>query len=134
MKRNILLFTLFVLLFSNSSAKSNSIIDGNYKSIYKQAEEYFVNENYTAALPLYIKLDSMEKDNHNLNFKIGFCYLKAATYKTKSIPYLEFAIKDIARLYEEGEMKEKQAPLSSLYYLAKAYHFNYEFDKAIDMY
>lgn len=134
MKKIILPFILFVLLFYNYSIKANNLIDGNYKSIYKQAEEYFVNENYTAALPLYMKLDSMEKDNHNMNFKIGFCYLKAATYKTKSIPYLEFAVKDIARLYEEGEIKEKKAPLSSLYYLAKAYHFNYEFDKAIDMY
>ena len=64
-----------------------------------KAEEFFVNENYTAALPLYIKLDSMDKGNHNMSFKIGFCYLKAATYKTKSIPYLEFAIKNIAKLY-----------------------------------
>ena len=117
-------------------SKVNAIepIDGNYKSIYKQAEDYFVDENYTAALPLYMKLDSMEKGNCNLNFKIGLCYLKAATYKTKAIPYLEFAIKDLAKLYEEGEIREKKAPLSTYYYLAKAYHLNYEFDKAIDMY
>ncbi len=132
MKKNLLLLSLFAFCFSQYG-KAN-IPDGNFKLLYRQAEDYFVKENYTAALPLYIKLDSMEKSNHNMNFKIGFCYLKAATYKTKAIPYLEFAIKDIARLYEEGEIKEKKAPLSAYYYLAKAYHFNYEFDKAIDMY
>ncbi|MCX6297462.1 MAG: hypothetical protein NTX97_15660, partial [Bacteroidetes bacterium] len=134
MKKYILSFTFFVFLFLNFSSGLASVIDRNYKNIYRDAEEYFVNENYTAALPLYIQLDSIEKGNNNINFKIGFCYLKAATYKTKAIPYLEFAIKNIAKYYEEGEINEKHSPLSSYYYLAKAYHFNYEFDKAIEMY
>lgn len=131
MKKCLLLLVAFAFCFS-SQITANPKDD--FKIIYMQAEDYFTKENYTAALPLYLKLDSMEKDNHNMNFKIGFCYLKAATYKTKAIPYLEFAVKNIARLYEEGEIKEKKAPLSTYYYLAKAYHFNYEFDKAIDMY
>ncbi|CAN5371621.1 hypothetical protein BH10BAC1_BH10BAC1_19820 [soil metagenome] len=134
MKKFISFFSLAVLLFCNSSIPAANLYNGDYKSTYGQAEDYFVNENYTAALPLYIKLDSMEKGNHNMNFKIGLCYLKAATYKTKAIPYLEFAIQNIAKLYKEGEIREKQAPLASYYYLAKAYHFNYEFDKAIEMY
>ena len=136
MKKTILLIFLsvsaFLILFSKANA--NEVFDGTYKSIYKQAEDYFVNENYTAALPLYMKLDSMEKDNANLNFKIGFCYLIAPTYKTKSIPYFEEAIKNIAKQYEEGEIKEKKSPLATYYYLAKAYHLNYEFDKATEMY
>ena len=134
MKKTILFLTVSMVLLLVSKVNAIEPIDGNYKSIYKQAEDYFVDENYTAALPLYMKLDSMEKGNCNLNFKIGLCYLKAATYKTKAIPYLEFAIKDLAKLYEEGEIREKKAPLSTYYYLAKAYHLNYEFDKAIDMY
>lgn len=132
MKKIILLFSFFVLSFSNFA--SANFIQGNFKNIFNQAEDFFANENYIAALPLYIKLDLMDKGNHNMNFKIGFCYLKAATYKTKSIPYLEFAIKNIAKFYEQGEIKEKEAPLSTYYYLAKAYHLNYEFDKAIEMY
>lgn len=132
MKKKFTLLTF--LLFSIFNFSLANVIDGNYKSIFNQAETFFANENYTAALPLYLKLDSLDKGNHNTNFKIGLCYLKAATYKTKSIPYLEFAIKDIAKLYEQGEIKEKQAPLSTYYYLAKGYHFNYEFDKAIEMY
>jgi hypothetical protein len=111
----------------------NPLPDGDYKRMYADAEEYFTNENYTAALPLYLKLDSI-KGNANLKFKIGFCYLNAATYKTKSISYFEEAMKDIARKYEEGEINEKQAPLSTSYYLAKAYHLHYDFDKAIAMY
>ncbi|HEY0029580.1 MAG TPA: hypothetical protein VGC65_02385 [Bacteroidia bacterium] len=128
MKKDLPLLCLFLLVGFRLSA------GGNYKATYKEAEEYFVNENYTAALPLYLQLDSLEKDNANINFKIGLCYLKAATYKTKAIPYLERAMKNIARKYQEGELNEKEAPLSTSYYLAKAYHFNYQFDKAIEMY
>ena len=100
-------------MFAISALSGKEIIDGTYKNIYQQAEEYFVNENYISALPLYMKLDSMEKGNSNLNFKIGFCYLNSPTYKTKSIPYFEEAAKNIANKYEEGEIREKNAPLSN---------------------
>jgi Tol biopolymer transport system component/outer membrane protein OmpA-like peptidoglycan-associated protein len=132
MKKNIL--HLILLLFLSVNVTAAILPGSDYKKIFNEAEAYFVNENYTAALPLYMQLDSMEKGNANLNFKIGFCYLNAATYKTKSIPYFEEAIKNIAKKYGEGEMNEKKAPLASYYYLAKAYHLNYEFDKAIEMY
>ena len=121
-----------IMLYSSFSFSKNASAD--YKKIYEQAENYFVDENYTAALPLYIQLDSIDKGNNNVNFKIGFCYINASTYKAKAIPYLEFAITNISTRYKQGEIGEKQAPLSSYYYLAKAYHLNYEFDKAIEMY
>ncbi len=121
-----------IMLYSSFSFSKNASAD--YKKIYEQAENYFVDENYTAALPLYIQLDSIDKGNNNVNFKIGFCYINASTYKAKAIPYLEFAIINISTRYKQGEIGEKQAPLSSYYYLAKAYHLNYEFDKAIEMY
>jgi hypothetical protein len=133
--KKILLQLFLITLVSGYTlaAKNVPLPDGDFKRMYADAELYFTNENYTAALPLYLKLDSI-KGNANLKFKIGFCYLNAATYKTKSIPYFEEALKDIAKKYEEGEINEKQAPLSTYYYLAKAYHLHYDFDKAIAMY
>ena len=122
-----------ILFVTTGLAAVRPVPANDYKKMYTDAEVFFTNENYSAALDLYRKLDSI-KGNANLKFKIGFCYLNAPTYKTKAIPYLEAAIKDIAKKYEEGEINEKQAPLSSMYYLAKAYHLNYDFDKAISMY
>ncbi|MDQ3048645.1 MAG: hypothetical protein M3R27_13940, partial [Bacteroidota bacterium] len=133
MKRNVLWFCLFLFPFGMAAGKSK-LIESDYKKIYAQAEQLFINENYPAALPLYLSLDSMSAGNANIKFKVGFCYLNSPTYKTKSIPYFEESLKNIARKYEEGEIKEKQAPLSTYYYIAKAYHLNYEFDKAIEMY
>lgn len=130
MKKNILYFCfLFLLPFA---IKATNLDDS--KNIYADAEQYFVDENYSAALPLYLKLDSIQKGNADVNFKIGFCYLNSATYKTKAIPYLEEAIKNVSDKYTGGNLKETIAPISSYYYLAKAYHLNYEWDKAIATY
>lgn len=133
MKNFILQFSLILLVSVKLTVAANPIVESDYKRMYADAEIFFTNENYPEALTLYLKLDSM-KGNANLKFKIGFCYLNAATYKTKSIPYFEEAIKSLAKKYEEGEINEKDAPLSTTYYLAKAYHLNYDFDKAIAMY
>jgi hypothetical protein len=130
MKKNILYFCLFMLFPFAIQAKLNR---DDSKVIYEAAEQYFVDENYSAALPLYLRLDSIAKGNADINFKIGFCYLNT-TYKTKSIPYLEEAIKNISDKYTGGNLKETTAPVSTYYYLAKAYHLNYEWDKAIAMY
>jgi len=130
MKKNILYFCF--LLLSPFALKASNLDDS--KNIYADAEQYFVDENYSAALPLYLKLDSIQKGNADINFKIGFCYLNSATYKTKAIPYLEEAIKNISEKYVGGSLKETTAPISSFYYLAKAYHLNYEWDKAIATY
>jgi hypothetical protein len=132
MKKSITSLFLFFFITVSANAQSSSLND--YKKIYDEAETFFINENYTAALPLYKKLDSINKGNADINFKVGFCYLNSATYKTKAIPYLEVAVKNITKNYKQGDIKEKRAPMSTYYYLGKAYHLNYEFDKAIEYY
>ena len=87
MKKGILQFCLLFLFSYSLSAGINLLPNGNYKKIYTEAEKYFNNGNYNDALPLFIRLDSMEKGNANINYKVGFCYLNAATYKTKSINF-----------------------------------------------
>lgn len=134
MKKNILQSCLMVFMFLSLTAKVTTASNGNYKKTYLDAEKFFNNGNYNEALPLYIQLDSMEKGNANINYKIGFCYLNAATYKTKSIPYFLEAIKDISDDYKKNNMAERQAPQITYSYLAKAYQLHYEFDKAIAMY
>lgn len=132
MKKSITSLFLFFLITVAANAQSQNAND--YKKIYDEAETFFINENYTAALPLYKKLDSINKGNADINFKVGFCYLNSSTYKTKAIPYLENAIKNITKNYKQGDIKENNAPISTYYYLGKAYHLNYEFDKAIELY
>ncbi len=132
MKKNIFYFCVSILFFTSPQLVT---AQDNAKDIYAAAEQYFIDENYPAALPLYIKLDSTSKgsESADINFKIGYCYLNSPTYKVKAIPYMEQAIKNIAEKYT-GKLNETGAPVSAYYYLAKAYHLNYEFDKAIECY
>jgi len=125
---------IFVLLFSNAYASSKGYITGGHKKIYLEAERFLNNENYDDALPLFLHLDSLDKDNANLKFKVGFCYLNSSANKVNAIPYLLAASKNITENYKKNDLKEKQAPKYALKYLAKAYQLNYEFDKAIETY
>ncbi len=131
MKKNTLYFCLLLLV---PFALKASVNRDETKDIFEAAEQYFVDENYSAALPLYLKLDSIQKGNADINFKIGFCYLNSATYKTKAISYLEVATKNVSENYTGGNIKGTTAPISAYYYLAKAYHLNYEWSKAIETY
>jgi outer membrane protein OmpA-like peptidoglycan-associated protein len=119
---------LFVLAAGAALAGGGN---GDARKKFEKAEQLFGNENYEAALPLYLSLDSANKDNANLAFRIGMCYLNSATGKDQSVKWLEKASAQASGKYKGTALKEKNAPLSSYYYLGKAYHFNYQFDQAI---
>ena len=127
-------FALLLVMIFGGNVSIAFPVDKNYTKIFTKAEEYFVNENYPAALILYLRLDSIQPATPNINFKIGMCYLNSPTYKNKSIPYLEKAVRDVSDNYKELSQKEAHAPQSAYFYLARAYHLNNEFDKAIEWY
>jgi len=89
------------------------------------------NENYEVALPILIKLDSMQANNANILYQIGMCYYFSPLETDKSIFYLEKAVKSTNVEYQEGEEKETNAPNWAYYLLGKAYNKNYNFDQAI---
>ncbi|MDA3890201.1 MAG: hypothetical protein PF517_00900 [Salinivirgaceae bacterium] len=123
-KRSLLtLFTLLVI------ASGITFSQGNYEN-FKLAEDLLEDGNFHKALAIYQKLLNEDPNNANLNFKVGFCFLNTATEKVKSIPYLEFASKQISKEYKIGDHKEKLAPIETLFYLGKAYHVNYRFGDA----
>ena len=130
--RKLISILIFVLL--RISIVQAIALGDEYKKIYEEAEYYLINADYNRALELYLKMSAMTTPTSNVNFKIGYCYLNSSSHKTKSIPYLEDALKDISANYQEGDLKETHAPLSTLYYLAKAYQYNFEFDNAIAAY
>jgi len=88
-------------------------------------------KNYRLALPVYIQLDSMESGNANIKYRIGVCYLNSTTEKAKAIPYLEKAVLNTARSYDDLAYTEKRAPQIAYYDLGRAYHLNYQLDTAI---
>lgn len=86
------------------------------------ANREYINLNFHDALPLYLKLDSIRPNTASYQFPIGVAYLYFND-ASKAIPYLEACI------------DKKEISTASLdYYLARAYHLNAQFDKAIEFY
>ncbi len=82
---------------------------------------------YRLAIDEYLKANKFNPDNALLNYKIGRCYLHDND-KSDAIKYLEKAINLDARISLDMEYNDVN------YLLAKAYHLDYQFDKAIEKY
>lgn len=118
---------LALIIFSaDASAQSSKEL----QEIFKQAESYFLYEDYELANQLYILLDS--PDNLNIKYKIGTCYLNIPDEKEKAIPYLEEAVKNASYSAKTASFKEKKAPLDAYFSLAKAYMINNELEKSFN--
>lgn len=116
-------FFLLAIIFANAQ-------QGSYNEIFKTAKTYFESQNFQRALPLYLKLDTLNPGNSNISYHIGHCYLHTPLNKSKAITYLEKATANIAQKYIDNP-EETAAPAASLFYLGKAYLINYDLDKSI---
>ena len=122
---------LFITVFSFSISLSAQNIKSMQES-FLEAEYFFLNEDYSDALPFYLQLYEKMPDNANLASRIGACYLNIQGKKNLSISYLETATKNMSAKHKEGTINQTAAPYEALYDLGKAYQVNYKFDKAKD--
>jgi outer membrane protein OmpA-like peptidoglycan-associated protein/tetratricopeptide (TPR) repeat protein len=104
------------------------------QKLFYEGIKYMDMEDYSAALPYFLKLDSMGISNPNIKFHIGLCYLSAPYKKDRAIPYLEAASEKTNPRYREEFYGEKKAPLMVYKYIGQAYHLGYKFDEAIKNY
>jgi hypothetical protein len=86
------------------------------------ANEMFEEANYVGSIKLFSQLLSNYPKDANYNYKYGTCVLFGSNEKEKSLKYLTFAI-----------TKPNVDPVA-YYFLAKAYHYNYDFSLAIKTY
>ncbi len=128
-----LFIILIVVLIGGNRLYSQT---SDFKDKFSDADYYFLFDEYGKALKLYLELLKTDNSNSNINYLVGLCYIQSIKDKdkTKAIPYLEVASKNIDPNYKEGKYKETKAPVYSLFYLAFAYRLDKEFDKAIATY
>jgi outer membrane protein OmpA-like peptidoglycan-associated protein len=132
------------LLSTTGLAQTKS---ANFEKEFDDAEKIFskVSDNkaesltstkgaYAELLPVFLNLYKQDPTNMNLAFKIGMCYQSARRDRLKSIAYFNKAITSVSNDTKPSSHKEKKAPLIAYKYLGDAYHWNYEFDKAIAAY
>jgi tetratricopeptide (TPR) repeat protein len=125
MKLNLLIVILLYSQLSFSQKKPNC------NKIFQEAENYFVFEDFKEALPLYLRLDSIQ-NKALIKYRIGLCYLFSDFEKEKAIEYLlkssEYAnIKSKSQSY-----KSNVAPIEVYFFLGIAYRVNNKLDKAIE--
>ena len=105
------------------------------KDIFLDAEFFLMEEEYVDAVLEYDKLYKRGyKDNANINYRMGVCYLNIPGEKEKSVPYLEKAVQNVTERYKEGIFSERQAPIDAWLYLGNAYRVVNDLPKARDAY
>jgi Tol biopolymer transport system component len=119
---------LFILIIFTTAASAQSTKE--LKEIFKQAESYYLFEEYELANQLYILLET--PDNLNIKYKIGTCYLNIPDEKDKAIPYLEEAVRNASYEAKPESFKEKRAPLDTYFCLAKAYMISNDLEKGMN--
>lgn len=83
------------------------------------AKDFLEYDDYNRALEEFLKLYKDKKDNLEINFDIGYCYLHINDDRSKAIPYLEYVYKN------------DKAGIELTLNLGLAYMYNYDFNKAI---
>jgi outer membrane protein OmpA-like peptidoglycan-associated protein/tetratricopeptide (TPR) repeat protein len=129
------LLTIFAIIFSlSTSAQNIEFTKENFKENkdgLKEAKRNIEEGDklyemgsvfYKQAIDPYLKAQSFNPNNALLNFKLGKSYLYS-NFKLKSIPYLEKAL----------QLNPNVDPQMH-YVIAKAYHLDMQWDKAISEY
>ena len=108
------IFSLGLFILLGVSAYSQNTL--------KEADEFFNNGNFNAALTKYLKVYEKDSNNVTLRHNIGVCYLNVNIKHDKALPYLEWVV--------------KQPKFDDLAYfdLARAYLYANKFDKAIGLF
>ncbi len=132
MQKNLaILFFVSVLSFSTNAQNNDK---ANYRQKFTEGNFLILEGNYTQALKNFLSAYLIDSTNTNINYKIGYCYLKTVTEKNKSLYYLKKSVVKTTKKYTDVEPSEKKAPVNAFYYYGQALHFNYKFDEAIDNY
>lgn len=129
--RKITVLALMFLVQLVARSQTPTPIPGNYRENFVQGNLLIEEANWPMALLYFKEAYKTDSSNANIHYKMGACYLNTASHKKKSLYYLRIAARNVWRNYDPYEPREKKAPDNTFYYLAQAYHYNYQFDSAI---
>jgi hypothetical protein len=124
------LLIVALVAMSNSNAASNM---GNpeFVAAFTEANKLMEEKFWDQAVKEWREVLAMDPKNINVNYKLGFCLLQTETQKVEALKYLEIATSErFSSGYDAYDVKEKQAPIEALYYLAVAQHLNLQFDRS----
>ena len=120
MKGKSFFLLLFLLFFSIGVSAQEGF--SSEEELKEKAEQLFEEKKLIDAAPLYAQLLSLYPKDANYNFKYGACLIASGEEKEEAIKYLKFSI------------AKPETDALAYYYLARAYHLNYDFAKAVKQY
>ncbi len=124
----------FALILALSFVYSFSTAQDSFNQKFLEANTLMEESMFNIALPIWLDLVSQQPDNSNVNYKIGVCYIHSGNEKKKALEYLKKAIEKTSSNYDPFNTNEDKAPNEAHFYLARAYHLNYELDLAMTHY
>ncbi len=124
----ILLFLLGTLLSSSQEFGSKE-----FKKLYKEANVNLAENKLKKAKTIFENLYEKNPKNHNLSYKLAYCYYLTQKEKKISLKYFTFALQNTSNSYKDKHT-ETSAPKIALFYFAEVQHFYYNLDKAISNY
>ncbi len=122
------------LLLSILLVQLYSYAQDSFGQKFLEANTLMEESMFNVALPIWLDLVAQQPDNNNVNYKIGVCYLNSGTEKKKALEYLKKAAENTTANYDPFSSSEKKAPNETQFFLARAYHINYDLDVAVENY
>ncbi|MBK9636540.1 MAG: PD40 domain-containing protein [Bacteroidetes bacterium] len=126
MKKFVYLFIFLLSVSTGYAQKKQPAIKAyssdEFKLAKKDAEAYYKELNYSAALKIYERLLVNEPNSAEFNYKLGMCFINTNVGKHKGIPFLEFA----------ANANTKDKPKDVTFDLGKGYLYAGLYDKAIE--
>ena len=114
---------LFAILLSNPSYSQS------FREQFTESNLLTEDGYYGIAIPIWEDL-LKEKNNANINYKLGSSYLNLGIDRDRALPYLLNAAKDIKKTYDPFSSDFKSAPTETYFYLAEAYHISGNIDSS----
>src|ERR1700756_1997913 len=135
---NRFLFALFFLFaFSvglNAQTPAPAKDKGSYKKNFTEGNLNLYDFEYVEALKYFLFAYKYDSLNANINYKIGQCYLHHPTQKHLAEKYLEKAVQNVSKKYQEDDANEKKAFIMAYFFLGQSYHFDGQLNEATKMY
>ena len=105
-KKLFLNIVMVLALAVSAKAQDDDII-----LIKKYAENAFKKGDYEYALQNYLILYKYDKENIELNYRIGVCYTETNIDKEKAVPFLEYVV------------SFNNYPIRTKFFIGKAYMY-----------
>jgi tetratricopeptide (TPR) repeat protein len=120
-------FLFIALVFTVFGQKAS------YKKLIQEGNYLQIEEEYGQALEVYKQAYAIDSSSANINYNLGFCYLKSQSQKKKAERYLAKAVTNVTKNYGD-DIFEKKAPVMAYFYFGQSKHINYKFDEAVEQY